>query len=288
MNKRLLALLMVGVMTMSTGTGAFAAKGGNDKGKPGTTKPPIGNMQPRPELTSGGGVYLPPQNEDQVKPPVNNTSGGGVILPLPGDAKELKALQNQLLALNKQLQSEMQKLKKATPKNRKAVQNNIATITKKINATTLKIIAIQKQIDSNKPPVVDTTKPVLINADKIATDNPAIKSGQPLMVKEGIVYMSKNTLESSFGIQINYSEALKKYITKIDGVLVEIYQEKNIIEVDGIEKKVEAKPHFIENRVYFPIKEIDKLLKIEVKWDKTTGIVTVDDLDIAGAPAAIQ
>ena len=70
--------------------------------------------------------------------------------------------------------------------------------------------------------------------------------------------------------------------------MVEIYTEKNIIEIDGIEKKVEAKPHFMDNRVYFPVKEIDKLLKIEVKWDKTTGIVTVDDLDIAGAPAAIQ
>ena len=88
-------------------------RGGNDKGKPGTTKPPIGNVQPRPEVTSGGGVYMPPQNDDFVKPPVVNTSGGGVILPLPGDAKELKALQNQLTALNKQLQNEMQKLKKA-------------------------------------------------------------------------------------------------------------------------------------------------------------------------------
>ena len=91
----------------------------------------------------------------------------------------------------------------------------------------MKIIAIQKQINTNKPPVVDTTKPVLIQTDKIVTDNAAIKSGQPLMVKEGIVYLSKNTLESSFGIQIRlFPKHLRNTLQKLTAFWLRSTQKK--------------------------------------------------------------
>lgn len=290
MNQRILALALAGVMVVSMSTGAFAAKGGNDKGKPGTSKPPITEVK-KPELTSGGSVYVPP---------VNNTSGGGVVLPMPGGTYEPKALQNQLAALNKQLQNELAKLKRATPKNKKAIENNIRTINQQIERTKEKIAEILKKSGLNDTDLQDKqkdyiksiedivkkdrAKPIMVAVDKIVTDNAAIKAGLPLMVRNGVVYMAQSTLENSFGIQIKYVDEQNKFVTKIEGTLLEVFLTKDYIEVDGVPKKSAVKPYPINKDVYFPINMLDQYLKIEVKWDKANGIVTIDDLDIANPP----
>jgi hypothetical protein len=281
MNKRALALMMTGVMVMSMSTGVFAAK---DKGgKPDTTKPPATQIESN-LVTSPGGII--------VTTPDQST-----------DISDYKALQNQLDALNKQLNGANDRLKKATGKDKKSLENSTAAYQKQIDQIKAKIAAILKAQGKTDDKVTDKQAAyikgieanlkknnptiVMVQSDKIVTDNLAIKADLPLAVKDGVVYMAQSTLEKSFGITIKYENTQNKFISKIEGSLVEMFLKSNLMEIDGVPKKVESKPIAIEKDNYFPINTIDKLLKIEVKWDKELKVISIDDLDIVN-PVPVQ
>lgn len=135
--------------------------------------------------------------------------------------------------------------------------------------------AIEAILKKNDP------KMIVVQADHIITDNPNFKVDMPMIVKDGIVYMPKSVLEKQFGLNIKYEESTKKFITKIEGQLVEMFILQNVVEIDGVPQKIEGRPMAIDGKIYFPMNAIDKLLNVNVKWNSEYKVILIDDLDIA-------
>lgn len=135
--------------------------------------------------------------------------------------------------------------------------------------------AIEAILKKNDP------KMIVVQADHIITDNPTFKVDMPLIVKDGVVYMPKSVLEKQFGLNIKYEETTKKFITKIEGQLVEMFILQNVVEIDGVPHKIEGRPIAIDGKIYFPMNGIDKLLNVTVKWNNEYKVIIIDDLDIA-------
>lgn len=212
-----------------------------------------------------------------------------------------KALQNKLEAVKKQLANAQSRLSKAKGKDKKAIENQIAIFKKQIEKYTEemkdlleainerdedldKITDKQENYIDRIEAIIKKSNPSLqmVTADKIVTDNPLFKSDLPLAVKDGVAYMSQSTLQKSFGITLTYESTQKKFVSKMEGKVVEIFLLQNIMEVDGMPVKSTIKPITIQENIYFPLNDLTKILKIEYKWDNDLKVLTVDDLDVAG------
>lgn len=176
-------------------------------------------------------------------------------------ANEYNQKQNQLSAYTKQLQQVQGKLAEA----------NESKYTDKEQAYLKSIEAI---LNKNQP------KLVVIPADHIVSDNPAFKVDMPLAFKDGMVYIPKSVLEKQYGVAISYEGQQKKFILKIEGTLVEMFLLQNVIEIDGVPKKAEARPIVIDEKIYIPMKGISKLINVEYTYNKETNMLIIDDLDI--------
>lgn len=284
MKHRLIAIMMVGVLTASMSVGAFADS--KSKGKV-YSQPDVRTSATATMVTSGAAT--------------TTTSPGGVIVP-GDDFSEYKSLQNKLEVLKKQLLDANNRIKKATGKDKKSLENSTAAYNKQIKLIQSKMAELLKEYNEDKDDdkyndkqeayiksieaILKKNNPtmVMIPADKIITDNPVFKTDLPLAVKDGVVYMAQSTLEKSFGVNLKYEETQKKFISKMEGSLVEIFLLQNYIEIDGVPKKIDAKPITLDGKIYFPLNGIDKLLRVEVKWNNDLKVVIIDDLDIANAP----
>lgn len=176
-------------------------------------------------------------------------------------AAEYNQKQNQLSAYTKQLQQVQGKL----------AQANESKYTDKEQAY---LKSIEAALQKNEP------KLVVIPADHIVSDNPAFKVDMPLAFKDGMVYMPKSVLEKQYGVAISYESQQKKFILKIEGTLVEMFLLQNIIEIDGVPRKAEARPIVIDEKIYIPVKGIAKLINVEFNYNKETNMLVIDDLDI--------
>lgn len=127
----------------------------------------------------------------------------------------------------------------------------------------------------------NNSKLVAIPADHVLSDIPNFKLDMPMAQKNGVVYMPKSVLPNQFATAVKYDDQGKKFIFKIDGTLVEMFLLQNVIEIDGIAKKAIAKPIVMDDKVYLPMNDLQKLLNVQLKWDATTKVLVIDDLDIA-------
>lgn len=127
----------------------------------------------------------------------------------------------------------------------------------------------------------NNSKLVAIPADRVLSDIPNFKLDMPMAQKDGVIYMPKSVLPNQFATAVKYDEQGKKFIFKIDGTLVEMFLLQNVIEIDGIAKKAIAKPIVMNDKVYLPMNDLQKLLNVQLKWDATTKVLVIDDLDIA-------
>lgn len=231
------------------------------------------------------------------------------VVPVTEDAEELgeyKALLNKLESLKKQLAGAQDRLKKASKKDKKNEENKVNAFNKQIaqyqkkmkellesqnkdDEDTDKYTEKQESYIDKIEAIIKKNNPTLqmVTAEKIVTDNPLFKSDLPLAVKDGIAYMSQSTLEKSFGVTLKYESTQKKFVSEMEGKLVEIFLLSNIIEIDGMPVKATAKPITIQENIYFPIKDLSSLLKIEYKWDNDLKVLTIDDLDIANPPVVV-
>lgn len=239
---------------------------------------------------------------------ISTVTTTGSAIDLPGTGTETseflgayKALQNKLEAVKKQLANAQSRLSKAKGKDRKALENQIAVFKKQIekynkemkelleainkkDETLDKITDKQENYIDKIEAIIKKSNPSLqmVTADKIVTDNPIFKSDLPLAVKDGVAYMSQSTLQKSFGITLTYESTQKKFVSKMEGKVVEIFLLQNIMEVDGMPVKSTIKPITIQENIYFPLTDLTKILRVEYKWDNDLKILTVDDLDVAG------
>lgn len=212
-----------------------------------------------------------------------------------------QALQNKLEAVKKQLANAMSRLSKAKGKDKKDLENQIAVFKKQIAKYTEEMKDLLEEIndqDKNLDKITDKQESYIdkieaiikknnpslqmVTAEKIVTDNPLFKSDMPLAVKDGVAYMSQSTLQKSFGITLTYESTQKKFVSKMEGKVVEIFLLQNIMEVDGMPVKSTIKPITIQENIYFPLNDLNKILKIEYKWDNDLKVLTIDDLDVAG------
>lgn len=175
---------------------------------------------------------------------------------------QINAKQNVLTAQNKKVAEAQAKVSKDTAEKYSQQETN-------------NLKAIEAILKKNDP------KMIVVQADHIITDNPTFKVDMPLIVKDGIVYMPKTVLEKQFGLNIKYEETTKKFITRIEGQLVEMFILQNVIEIDGMPHKTQARPLAIDGKIYFPINGIDQLLNVTVKWNNEYKVIIIDDLDIA-------
>lgn len=211
-----------------------------------------------------------------------------------------KALQNKLEAVKKQLENAQSRLSKAKGKDKKTLENQIAIFKKQIEkyeeemeklleAINEKDEDLDKITDKQEnyidriEAIIKKSNPSLqmVTADKIVTDNPLFKNDLPLAVKDGVVYMSQSTLQKSFGITLTYETTQKKFVSKMEGKLVEIFLLQNIMEVDGMPVKSTIKPIAIQENIYFPLNDLTKILRVEYKWDNDLKVLTIDDLDLS-------
>ncbi len=236
---------------------------------------------------------------------VTTTSGSAVTLPGNGigsteGIQAYKALQNKLEAVKKQLEVAEKRLEKAKGKDKKNLENQITVFNKQIEKYKLEmkaLLVLLNKYDVNLDKVTDKqesyidrieaiikkSNPTLqmVTADKIITDNPLFKSDLPIAVKDGVAYMSQSTLLKSFGVTLKYESTQKKFVSKMEGSLVEIFLLQNLIEIDGMPIKATTKPITIQENIYFPLNDLNKLLKVEYKWDNELKVLTIDDLDIS-------
>ncbi len=244
--------------------------------------------------------------DGNVTVPVTSTtvttgSAIDVSLTTPSDAlRAYKALQNKLEAVKKQLENAQNRTSKAKGKDKKNLENQISAYKKQIEKYTIEMKALLKAINQEDKDIADITdkqesyidkieaiikksNPSLqmVTAEKIVTDNPLFKSDLPIAVKDGVPYMAQSTLQKSFGITFNYESTQKKFISKMEGKLVEIFLLQNIMEVDGMPVKSTIKPITIQENIYIPLNDLNKILRVEYKWDNDLKILTLDDLDVS-------
>lgn len=231
------------------------------------------------------------------------TTGSAIELPSTGSSEALrayKALQNKLESVKKQLENAQHRLNKAKGKDKKNLENQISAYKKQIEKYTFEMKALLKalnQKDASLDKITDKqesyidrieaiikkSNPTLqmVTAEKIVTDNPIFKSDLPIAVKDGVPYMAQSTLQKSFGITLTYESTQKKFVSKMEGKVVEIFLLQNIMEVDGMPVKSTIKPITIQENIYFPLSDLNKILKVEYKWDNELKVLTLDDLDLS-------
>lgn len=283
MKRKFISLMMIGVLAGSMGVSSFAD--GNSKGNQNEKDAPkykVMNTSVQNTITSPGGIHI--------------TSPGSVVLPDGMDWSDYKVLQNKMEVLKKQIAGLQARYAKAKGNDKKNIENATRVYQKQLEALQQKLKELLNDNRDDSKKYTDKQKEYIkkieaalkknfpsvqmVTADKIVTDNPIYKADLPLAVKDGVVYMSQSTIEKSFGVTIKYVEDQKKFVSKVEGVVLEVFLLQNFVELDGMPRKIDAKPITIDGKIYFPLNSIDKLLKIEVKWDKDLKVVTIDDLDI--------
>lgn len=196
-------------------------------------------------------------------------SFGGTAYAQSGNQKQNSNLESLLLNYAKQTQATQNK-------NGNQKQNNSQAQGKYTQKELDYLKSIETVLKKSDP------KLVVIPATNIVTDNPSFKVDMPLAFKNGSVYMPKSVLEKQYGVAVSYEEQTKKFILKVEGTLVEMFLLQNVIELDGVPKKVDAKPIVIEEKIYLPINHLNKLIHVKTTYLKDRNLLVIDDLDIAG------
>ena len=100
-----------------------------------------------------------------------------------------------------------------------------------------------------------------------------------ILIKEDIIYISKDDISNFFDKYIYLDEKTNQIITTDNKKSAAIGFEKNIITVNGSDKKIYAHAIKDNNKIYLPISEMKDVYNIEIENIEKTKVITIDSLD---------
>lgn len=127
---------------------------------------------------------------------------------------------------------------------------------------------------------------VLIANDKYSGTNLIINNKNitgnlknEVIVKNDIVYLSKQDLSNFFDKYIYEEPKTKSIITTYNNKIASIGYNANTININGETKKINAHAYIENNVTYLPISEMAEVYGIDVKYIENTKVVTIDSTD---------
>ena len=123
-------------------------------------------------------------------------------------------------------------------------------------------------IDNNK------TTNLIINNKNVTS---SLK--QKVLIKDDIIYLSKQDISNFFDKYIYQDEKTEKIVTTYDKKIAEIGFDENEININGSDKQISAHAIEKDGQIYLPISEMTDVYNIEISDIKESNIVTMDSLE---------
>ena len=163
---------------------------------------------------------------------------------------------------------------------RKMTKNEIEKKKKIITRTLIIILAIivlaSIAFIANDYIILDNNKTTnLIINNRNVTSN--LKN--EIMIKDNIIYLSKQDIANFFDKYIYEEEENNQIITTYDKKIAEIGFEDNTININGSDKTIRASAEKENDIIYLPISEMTEVYGIEIEYLPDTKVVTMDSTD---------
>ena len=100
-----------------------------------------------------------------------------------------------------------------------------------------------------------------------------------IMIKDNIIYLSKQDIANFFDKYIYEEEENNQIITTYDKKIAEIGFEDNTININGSDKTIRASAEKENDIIYLPISEMTEVYGIEIEYLPDTKVVTMDSTD---------
>ena len=163
---------------------------------------------------------------------------------------------------------------------RKMTTNEIEKKKKIITRTLIIILAIivlaTIALIANDYIILDSNKTTnLIINNRNVTSN--LKN--EIMIKDNMIYLSKQDIANFFDKYIYEEEETNQIITTYDKKIAEIGFEENTININGSDKTIRAHAEKENEIIYLPISEMTEVYGIEIEYLPDTKVVTMDSTD---------
>ena len=163
---------------------------------------------------------------------------------------------------------------------RKMTKNEIEKKKKIITRTLIIILAIivlaTIALIANDYIILDSNKTTnLIINNRNVTSN--LKN--EIMIKDNMIYLSKQDIANFFDKYIYEEEETNQIITTYDKKIAEIGFEENTININGSDKIIRAHAEKENEIIYLPISEMTEVYGIEIEYLPDTKVVTMDSTD---------
>ena len=154
-------------------------------------------------------------------------------------------------------------------KKKKIITRTLIIILAIIVLATIALIANDYIIlDSNK------TTNLIINNRNVTSN---LKN--EIMIKDNMIYLSKQDIANFFDKYIYEEEETNQIITTYDKKIAEIGFEENTININGSDKTIRAHAEKENEIIYLPISEMTEVYGIEIEYLPDTKVVTMDSTD---------
>lgn len=159
---------------------------------------------------------------------------------------------------------------------RSEINKKKKTITRILMAILIIIILAVIAFIANDYIILDKNKTTnLIINNKNVTSN--LKN--EIMIKEDIIYLSKQDIANFFDKYIYEEKKTNQIITTYDKKIAEIGFDENTININGSDKKTYAHAEKENETIYLPISEMKEVYDIEIEYLPDTKVVTMDSKD---------
>lgn len=159
---------------------------------------------------------------------------------------------------------------------RSEINKKKKTITRILMAILIIIVLAVIAFIANNYIILDKNKTTnLIINNRNVTSN--LKN--EIMIKEDIIYLSKQDIANFFDKYIYEEKKTNQIITTYDKKIAEIGFEKNTININGSNKKIYAHAEKENETIYLPISEMKEVYDIEIEYLPDTKVVTMDSKD---------
>lgn len=109
-----------------------------------------------------------------------------------------------------------------------------------------------------------------------------------ILIKDNIIYLSKQDIANFFDKHIYKDEKTNKIITTYEKKIAEIGFDDNTININGSDKEIYAHAIEKDGQTYLPISEMADVYNIEMANIPETNIVTIDSLEKAQKRAIVN
>lgn len=109
-----------------------------------------------------------------------------------------------------------------------------------------------------------------------------------LLIKDNIIYLSKQDIANFFDKHIYKDEKTNKIVTTYEKKIAEIGFDNNTININGSDKEIYAHAIEKDGQTYLPISEMADVYNIEMANIPETNIVTIDSLEKAQKRAIVN